>query len=152
MAMLTPNQTEKWKFEMKLHDFFLQLKTLESVDIYMCVFVLNVSWNLILPGHCVISAVYIVPPVQNMVDFSGWSSCSTKLSCPVGQFNFEFWPIRSQNLKFQLTPEIFIYIYFQIISIFFFWGYFCLSRNVWFLKSPLYFELEGVYMYVYWYL
>ena len=109
---------------MKLHDFFLQLKTLESMGIYMCMFVLYVSWNSILPWHCVISAVYILPPVQNMVDFSGRSSRSTKLSRPIGQLNFEFWPIRSQNLKFQLTPEIFIYIYFKIISIFLFWGYF----------------------------
>ena len=126
--MLSQNQTEKWTFEMKLHDFFLQLKTLESVDIYMCVFVVNISWNSILPGHCVISAVYIFPPVQNMVDFSGWSSRSTKLSSPIRQLNFEFWQIQSQNLKFQLTQK-FVFIYFKIISIFLFWGYFLFVKK-----------------------
>ena len=66
--MLSQNQT----FEMKLQDFFSPIENIGiRGHIYVCVFVLNVSWNLMLPGHCVISAVYRFPPVQNMVDFSG---------------------------------------------------------------------------------
>ena len=52
--------------------------------------------------------------------------CSTTLSHQIGQLNFEFWLIRSQNSKFKLTPQFF-YLFvmennlhsFLILGIFF---------------------------------